>query len=62
MDIPQPEPLTVERLKEMLVDQMLIIDQQARHIQNLIAALNARPQDEIADKGLAKADGVKPAR
>lgn len=60
MDVPQPEPITIDRMRVMLADQMLTIDQQAQYAQTLIAWGTAA-HDKVAEleARLARTNGVK---
>lgn len=61
-EIPQPEAPTVDRLKMMLADQLLTIDQQAQYAQTLIAwgtAAHDKVGELEARLADSKVNGVK---
>lgn len=62
MNIPQPKPPTVERLKMMLADQVISLDNHAEYVQDLIAWGTAA-HDEVAalkeQLATSRTNGVK---
>lgn len=62
MAAPQMQQPTVDRLKEILADQLLTIDSQARYIQELIAWGSALEEEllDLKAKLATETNGTRP--